>query len=59
MAEEKDDDTDVMVILMMAFIIMMTVVVIVMIRSNVDLLKRRTKLFLENAWWVTLDNQQC
>ena len=31
------------------------VVVIMIIRSNADLLKRRAKLFLENAWWVLID----
>ena len=31
------------------------VVVIMIIRSNADLLKRRAKLFLENAWWVFID----
>ena len=31
------------------------VVMIMIIRSNADLLKRRAKLFLENAWWVSID----
>ena len=44
----------VMVTMISVMTVTVTVMVTVIVRSNADLLKRRAKLFLENAWWVKL-----
>ena len=44
----------VMVTMVRVMTVTVTVIVTVIVRSNADLLKKRAKLFWENAWWVKL-----